>query len=1671
MGRWRILVALLVVVVVGAVGFGLWRTHQLASPPVATGNGSLSEATTGGPAPARVAATAMADKSQPANAATMFFTGLKLDTSASAPQACLTFSKPLSTSPSVHYEDFIRIDPAAKVSLQANGNRLCIGGLSFEKHYTVAIAQGLPADGGMVSLQPETVPVSFGEMPPHVGFADSGFILSRDQVGGMPIETVNVDRVKVTVSRIGDRILARTELGRSYQDNEGSYDEETGTSSSDIAVPVWSGVLSVKKRLNEQVVTGFPITEVLTPRKPGAYSITIERVKAAGESAERSRDDYSDSQQRQRWIFDTDLMITSFAGQDGLHVFVRSLKTAKPVAGAEVSLLATNNDELGKGKSDADGQVVFNAGLTRGKAALAPRMLMAYLGDDFSAIELNRPALDLSEQNVDGREEAAAVDAFLYTDRGIYRPGETVDLTGMIRDRIGKAATPTPIALVLKRPDGVEAGHWRLDPNEVGGIVQQIVLSPTAPRGGWRIEASLAGDKAVIGQVELQVQDFVPQRLKVTLTTDAKVLLPGAPATIKIDARYLFGAPAAGLAAEGHLNFEPNPSPVPEKGWHFGLADDRLEAEPQDLTIANMDADGKGEAVLDPASLKMPQTSLPLKATIDIAVVEPGGRTTTNTVELPVQLTPVLLGLRPTAEDSRVGEGEKARIEVALFSPDGQKIARPKLDYRVIALVDTYNYYSEHGSWQWKRVTRERPVLIGSLVLGADKPGVIETPPLEWGRYRVEAVDPDTHVQSSVMVNAGWVTSSTENPAPEKVSISLDGAAVKAGQTAHIKIKPPFAGEVLLTVASSRVFQSKTFSVPAEGKTVDVEASADWGPGAYVIANLYRPQSAAEGHAPLRAVGVAWVPLDMQDRTLNIAIGQPAVARPRGKLDVPVTVTGIQSGEPVYLTLAAVDEGILQLTKFKSPDPNGYYFGKRRLSVDIRDDYAHLIDGNDGAPGEIRQGGDAGGAGLSVVPTKTVALYSGLVKVGSDGKATVPLDLPDFNGGLRLMVVAFGTSGIGHADAQMPVRDPVVAEISLPRFLAPKDDARMTLLVNNVEGKPGAYHVHIAASGAVTAPAVDEDMTLAAAQQKIETFPISGGDPGVGAVSLTLTGPDRLKIDHSWPIQVRPAHFPLTLSTVAMQQPGESYALDPAVLKAFLPGSAKVTIGYSTLRGIDLPGLIDALDRYPYGCSEQLTSRALPMVYLEDLKLASGKTAPDDEHQRVQDAVNQLLEREDDDGSFGLWRLGDREATPYLGAYVVDFLARAKVKGYAVPDEALDRAYKGMDHYENGGGWMTEVFWIPLQQEYRRDPVLAGKAYADYVLARAKRADISELRYLHDTSFDRLEPAAKAQLGAALALMGDKARSQHALDAAEKELTSPRRIWNWAGDYYRSPVRDLAILLTLSAEIGDNDRIARLTAKLEEMDTRTDYLSTQEQAWLSVAAATLLDKGGPIAISVNHAAATPTPPPVTLKPDDKAILAGYTLDNKGQSPVFRAVTQYGIPTVAPSAMANGVTVTKTVTKMDGSPVDLAAVKQNDRLVVHLSGKSGDDAYHQAILVDMLPAGWELEAIVPPNRKDSNNGFPWLGTITRTKSAQKRDDRFVAAFDLGSTVETASDDGGDDDSDSKAPKPDPKSFNVAYVVRSVTPGHFTLPAAVLQDMYRPPVMARTDVGSVTIAGKP
>jgi uncharacterized protein YfaS (alpha-2-macroglobulin family) len=276
---------------------------------------------------------------------------------------------------------------------------------------------------------------------------------------------------------------------------------------------------------------------------------------------------------------------------------------------------------------------------------------------------------------------------------------------------------------------------------------------------------------------------------------------------------------------------------------------------------------------------------------------------------------------------------------------------------------------------------------------------------------------------------------------------------------------------------------------------------------------------------PRRAVGVAHVSVDVSPRTFKVAMKAPAIQRPRTKMTVEVSTTGGPK-EDTYVTLAAVDEGILLLTGFPSPDPVKYFFGKRRLGVDLRDDYGRLLDPNQGAAAAIRQGGDSiGGAGLSVVPTKTVALFSGPVKL-VNGKASITIDTPDFNGELRLMAVAWSQSGLGSASQPLTVRDPVPTEMILPRFMSPGDRAVATVTMDNVEGAAGQYTAKISSSGqsfAATTPSVSAN--LAAKTRQDITVPVSAAREGVADVSLAVSGPN-FAVTHTDGIQTRSAFLP-----------------------------------------------------------------------------------------------------------------------------------------------------------------------------------------------------------------------------------------------------------------------------------------------------------------------------------------------------------------------------------------------------------------------------------------------------------------------------------------------------------------------------------------------------------------
>ena len=547
----------------------------------------------------------------------------------------------------------------------------------------------------------------------------------------------------------------------------------------------------------------------------------------------------------------------------------------------------------------------------------------------------------------------------------------------------------------------------------------------------------------------------------------------------------------------------------------------------------------------------------------------------------------------------------------------------------------------------------------------------------------------------------------------------------------------------------------------------------------------------------------------------------------------------------------------------------------------------------------------------------------------------------------------------------------------------------------------------------------------------------------------------------------------MTLITKAEQAAGETATLSASLAAGLSPQGATLRASFSNIGNIDLPGLLAALDEYPFGCSEQLVSRAMPLIYVEQEAKLVGSASPPDLRFRVQDAVDKLLERQEDNGAFGLWRAGDGEAEPFLGAMIADFLTRAQAHGYTVPQQALANALRALLQ-PNPDGYQLHRFWFLTEKPGEIDDAVtpAGRPHTLLRTARTGHADPADLRYMHDNDLDKMEPLGQAQLAAGLAMLGDHPRAVHAFDLAEAGLPHEQDGLEWrVGDFYRTRLRDTAAMVSLAAEIGDRPRVRRLLAALERMDTRTDRLTTQEQGWLVIAAGVLLERAGPASVSVDGVAQNPAA--VVSLSRDVAGLHDLAVRNTGPHALTRIVSVRGLPTDAPPAGASHLTIAKTVTAADGAAVDLAHLVQNQRLVVHLSGDVDDDAYHQSMLVDPLPAGFEIERVVPASTAKAGNGLPWLGDMTPTRIAEKRDDRFMAAIDFGRvSADTGDSDDADaakNDADKKAP-PDPHHFNLAYVVRVVSPGRFVLPAASIRDMYRPDVQARTGVGFVTIGVK-
>jgi uncharacterized protein YfaS (alpha-2-macroglobulin family) len=1547
-----------------------------------------------------------------------------VDSDLAAPRVCVQFSEDL-VKTGVDYMPFVTVDGAAPAAIDAKGRQLCVEGLQHGTQYRIAIRQGLPAAIGEVIDNPVALSVYVRDRAPSIRFSGENFVLPAQGRQAIPMVSVNAPSAGLKLFRVGERALADLMSGDRFLRQLDTWDMDRVAD--DLGQPVWEGTIEIANQLNQEVVTSFPVDEALERREPGVYVMT-----AIPEG------DQSDSWNAKatQWFVVSDIGLSTYTGEDGLTVFARSLASATPMAGVDMQLLARNNEILGTATTDAKGRATFTPGLSRGTAGMAPAVLTAKSGiADFVFLDMTRAGFDLSDRGVTGRAAPGAVDVYAWTERGIYRVGETVHAAALARDDRADAVQNLPLTFIFTRPDGVEDSRIVSDGRALGGHHAPLTLQPTAMRGTWNVRIHVDPKADPVASANFLVEDFVPDRIEFDLDPVAEEIAPGEPVEIAVDGRYLYGAPGAGLELEGEITVNATRDWDRYEGYRFGLSDEEIDTGLSTPLDGLMPTDEDGKATILATVDELPSTTRLLDAKVSVRMREGGGRAVERSTTLKIRPETTVIGIRPDFQGEAVAENSSAGFRVIAVAPDGSRQALPGAVWTLTKIDRNYQWYRSNNSWNYEAITTERQVANGTIDLSAADAAAISVN-VAWGRYRldVETADP-AGPAASFEFDAGWFVEAASTETPDGLEIALDKASYKVGETAKLKVSPRFAGELMVAVGSERLLATFDASVPAEGREIDIPIAADWGAGSYVTATLFRPGEGEQSRMPARAIGIKWLSIEPEDKRLDVELSTAARSDPRAELSVPVTLAGLTPGEDAYVMVAAVDVGILNLTSYKAPDPQGWYFGQRRLGLEMRDLYGRLIDGSAGAFGRIRTGGDGGGMAIQGSPPteKLVAFFSGPVRVDADGKAAIGFDIPEFNGTARVMAVAWSKTAIGQASADVVIRDPVVVTAGQPRFLATGDRASIRLDVHNTDGPAGDYVLDVAVDGtaAFDLGGLPPSVRLDAGERTTVILPITATGTGSSTLTVSLAHADGVAVERTLYLPVRPPAMPLTNQQVVSLAPnGGSIRVDRELLAASLLDGASVTLGVSPTAAFDLPSMLMTLDRYPYGCAEQTISRALPLMYVSELSGATGLEDDAGLRQRVQEAINRVLTFQSSSGSYGLW--GPGYGDMWLDSYVTDFLTRAREQNYVVPVQAMQNA---LDNLQNQLSYTTDV-------QERGTEI----GYALYVLARNRKASVGDLRYYADTRLDEFSsPMARAQIAASLALYGDSQRADMAFASALRQVQG-----HVDGNFYRtdygSNLRDGAAILALAAETSPAPAaVPAMIRYVTEERNKRRYTSTQEEAWMLLAARALRSAGETIRLTVND---EPHEGNLARRIEGGDLLTSpITVVNQGADAVDAVITTVAAPAEPLPAGGDGFTIERTYYTLEGEEANVTEAKQNDRYVVVLRVNELNDWPSRVAVTDLLPAGFEIDNPRVVGSAELSN-FEWLGEPAAVHT-EFRDDRFVAAFDR---------DGGG-------------GFTVAYVVRAVTPGIYAHPAAVVEDMYRPQFHGRTAAGVMEVSAEP
>ena len=1514
--------------------------------------------------------------------------------------------------------------------------------------YTIDVYKDLIAATGSQLTASVSKKIDTRKMPAQVSFASHGSVLTAKLAKGLPIISVNINEVDVDFHRIKadkmshflttwDNAGGRTQQSNYYLQEYAPYTEL-----------VYSGRFALNPPKNTRHSAHLNLDAIEALKQPGIY---LAVMKAAGSY---------DYEKQVSYFTVSDIGLHARIYPDQMTINVSSLATGQALSGIAISLIDDKENILHESTSDAQGQALFIS------PSHKARLLIAKNQHSIALLKLNTPALDLSEFDISGRKYKP-IEIFSYGPRDLYRPGETVKINALLRDADGQNITALPLNAVIKRPDGqkIKFFTWQPDPatKNQGYYQTQYTLPSNAATGRWTLELSTG--KKNKHQYHFQVEAFLPERMELLLgdqSTGENWTNSSDPLSIPVSGQYLYGAPAAKNRLSTKVVIKANRNPIKSlKEYYFGLTDEKppIEYFEQDDIKLNE----KGLALLKIPSRWKEITNSPFAIKVIASLFETGGRPVTRTINYSVWPQQSLIGIRPQLDLKQIPANTQVNFDLIKANMKGELQQGTELIATLIKeRRDYYWEYSDAEGWHYEYTEKNFKSFEQRIPLNKNQASTISVP-VDWGSYLLRVKDAKTGQTSSLRFQAGsgWrAEKNTSSARPDRVVLKLDKNNYQSGDNAQLTILPPYAGNAFIMVENSeKPLWFQRVSVPAEGMSLNIPIDKSWNRhDIYISAITFRPGDAKEKITPNRAVGLIHLPLNRDNRQLTVDIKvADIVIRPEKTLSTVVNISGFSADKETYVTLAAVDVGVLNITDFETPDPHQWFFQPRRYGVEQRDIYNKIIELTDGDLLNPRFGGDAdkrAGGSRPDSSVQIVSLFSERVKSDKNGLATIDLQLPDFNGRLRLMAVAFNESQFGSAEAEITVAAPIIAEASLPRFLASNDKSIMTLDLRNQSGQTQTLSLNLSSSSPVRLESMSQSLVLKDKEKKVFHFPLTAEHAfGQSQINLALSNnnsaPEPIKINRRWHIGVRPAYPAINKVQRKIIAAGESIEISPAV-KDLVVASALSQLSISAQPPINIKQHLKSLLHYPYGCLEQTISSTYPWLSinqqnlltlgLDKIKINHKVIDIANKSQHIEKGISILAGMQRRNGSFGLWSSKDQEEH-WLTAYAADFLLDAREKGHPVAEELLNKSLQRLTEYLNNRGNMYGERYSQAPGHYS----FAYKAYAAYVLSRVNRAPLGSLRTLFDHHRKETKSALPlTHLGIALYTQGDKTRG---IQAIKESLTKPRDNTLYLSDY-GSRLRDISMLTYLlnkhpvAVEASKN-----LIFQLADELTNRQYLSTQERNALFHAGLQLKNQKftewqGDLILNntvsklqqkeTYSAQFTGVEIPSTIK---------FSANSGLKHPMY---LQFGInayPKSAPKMQMDKIKIERNYYDLEGHSIKPGQHKSGDVLLVHLNVRS-DKRIKDALVVDLIPAGFELEnqnlsnSIKTENFKIGTETIESMQYYNQVKYQEYLDDRFVAAIDLH--------------------KNDPE--HLFYLIRAVTKGSYTNPPPYVEDMYRPYIRA-------------